>query len=105
MRMSKEMGDSRVARKFRLGYRGSMVLLVSAITGIGFMGMVGGLSFLVRKELSSSNFSAAEIAGAAGHSRFVLHEDGYRQGGGSRIPSGVCHGQRRFRRCLVHIRA
>ncbi len=64
MRMSKEMGDSRVARKFRLGYRGSMVLLVSAITGIGFMGMVGGLSFLVRKELSSSNFSAAEIAGS-----------------------------------------
>ncbi|PKL06980.1 MAG: hypothetical protein CVV51_14840, partial [Spirochaetae bacterium HGW-Spirochaetae-7] len=41
-----------------------MLLLVSAITGIGFIGMVGGLSFLVRKELSSSTFSAAEIAGS-----------------------------------------
>ncbi len=41
-----------------------MVLWVACITTIGFMGMVGALSFLVRSQLSSSSLSAAEIAGA-----------------------------------------
>jgi len=40
-----------------------MVLWTAAITTIGFVGMVTGLSFLVRKELSSSSYSASEIAG------------------------------------------
>jgi len=41
-----------------------MVLWVAGITTIGFVGMVGALSFLVRSQLSSSSFSAAEIGGA-----------------------------------------
>lgn len=52
-----------MARQKRLGYRGAMVLWVAGITTIGFIGMVGALSFLVRGQLSSSSFSAAEIAG------------------------------------------
>jgi methyl-accepting chemotaxis protein len=52
-----------VARKIRLGFRGSIVLWIAVITSIGFLGMVGGLSLLIRKELSSSSYSASEIAG------------------------------------------
>jgi len=40
-----------------------MVLWTAAITTIGFVGMVTALSFLVRKELSASSYSASEIAG------------------------------------------
>jgi len=40
-----------------------MVLWSAAITTIGFIGMVTALSFLVRKELSASSYSASEIAG------------------------------------------
>jgi len=53
-----------VPGKKRLGYRGSMVIWVAGIITIGFIGMVGALSFLVRNQLSSSSFAAAEIAGA-----------------------------------------
>jgi len=52
-----------VARKTRLGFRGVVVLWTAAITTFGFVGMVTALSFLVRKELSASSYSASEIAG------------------------------------------
>lgn len=52
-----------MAKKFRLGFRGSMVLWTAAITTIGFVGMVTALSFLVRKELSATSYSASEITG------------------------------------------
>ncbi|OHD26574.1 MAG: hypothetical protein A2Y38_09110 [Spirochaetes bacterium GWB1_59_5] len=40
-----------------------MVLWSAVITTLGFVGMVTALSFLVRKELSASSYSASEIAG------------------------------------------
>jgi len=40
-----------------------MVLWSAAITTIGFVGMVTALSFIVRKELSASSYSASDIAG------------------------------------------
>ena len=52
-----------MARKIRLGFRGSLVVWIAVITSIGFLSMVAGLSLLIRKELSSSSFSASEIAG------------------------------------------
>ena len=44
-----------MARKFRLGFRGSMVLWTAVITALGFIVMVLGLSLLLRKELSESS--------------------------------------------------
>ena len=52
-----------MARKIRLGFRGSLILWIAVITSIGFLGMVMGLSLLIRKELSSTSYSASEIAG------------------------------------------
>jgi len=61
--MKKSSKGRIVARKIRLGFRGSLVLWIAVITSAGFLGMVAGLSLLIRKELSSSSFSASEIAG------------------------------------------
>jgi len=52
-----------MARKRRLGFRGAMILWVACVTTLGFVGMVTGLSLLVRKELSASSYSASEVAG------------------------------------------
>ncbi|MBU0927539.1 MAG: methyl-accepting chemotaxis protein [Spirochaetes bacterium] len=40
-----------------------MILWIAGITTLGFVGMVTGLSFLVKKELSTSSYAASETAG------------------------------------------
>jgi methyl-accepting chemotaxis protein len=52
-----------MAKKLRLGFRGSMVLWIAAITTLGFVGMVVGVSILIRDRLSESSYTASEIAG------------------------------------------